>query len=54
MKIGRPKSTNPKNIDIKVRIDNSLNEKINIFCKENKITRAEFIRQSIERFLEKK
>lgn len=54
MKIGRPKSTNPKNIDIKVRIDNSLNDEITAYCEVNKITRAEFIRESIRKFLGKK
>ena len=52
MKIGRPKSENPKNIDIKVRIDVALNEKIIDYCEKNEISKAEFIRKSIEMFLE--
>lgn len=52
MKIGRPKSDNPKNIDIKVRIDEALNEKIINYCKKKNISKAEFIRKSIKLFLE--
>lgn len=44
---GRPKVDNPKNIDIKVRIDKTTNEQLLKYCQENKISRAEAIRQGI-------
>lgn len=50
---GRPKSDNPKCIDIKVRVDNSINEQLLDYCKEKGITRAEAIRRGIEKILEK-
>lgn len=46
-KIGRPKVDNPKNIDIKVRFDESTNKKILTYCEEKNITRASLIRESI-------
>lgn len=50
-KMGRPKSNNPLNIDIKVRINQSTNEKILKICEKKHITRAEFIRNVIEEYL---
>ena len=51
---GRPKAENPKNIDIKVRIDEETNKKLLEYCKEKSITRTEAIRQGIHLLLEKK
>lgn len=51
---GRPKSDNPKSIDIKVRIDADMNQKLLQACKENGLTRAEAIRQGIMLFLDAK
>lgn len=53
-KIGRPKSENPKNIDVKIRIDEETNQKLLSYCKEHKITRVEAIRQGIHLLLSKK
>lgn len=48
---GRPKVDNPKNVDIKVRIDQDTNAKLLEYCKENEICRAEAIRQGINLIL---
>ena len=53
-KIGRPKIKNPKNIDVKVRLDEETNEKLLSYCKEHNITRVEAIRQGIHLILSKK
>lgn len=52
-KMGRPKSDNPKNNNIKVKVDDDLFNKIKEFTSEKNITVAEFIRQSIYHFLKK-
>jgi len=44
---GRPKSENPKEIDIKVRIDRDTNEKLLSYCKLNSINRATAVRNAI-------
>ena len=51
---GRPKAENPKDIDVKVRFDRELNDKLLKYCEENNITRAEAIRQGVHLLLEKK
>lgn len=53
-KIGRPKSKNPKSIDIKVRIDEETNGKLIKFAEKNNITRTEVIRKGIDLVLNKK
>lgn len=50
-KMGRPKSTNPKDIDVKVRFDKETNEKLLKYCEEHNITRAEAIRQGVHLLL---
>lgn len=50
---GRPKADNPKNIDIKVRIDAETNRNLLKYCEENGISRTEAIRKGIELLLEK-
>lgn len=52
-KMGRPPSDNPKQNDIKVRVDNVLHEKLLKYCKDNGITKAEAIRRAIVEMLEK-
>lgn len=52
-KMGRPKSDNPKDIDLKVRIDKATNEELLAYCEANDITRAEAVRQGITMLLEK-
>lgn len=53
-KMGRPKSDNPKEHDIKVRLDNKTHEKILNYCKSNHITKAEAIRRGINLLLKNK
>lgn len=53
-KIGRPKSKNPKSIDIKVRIDEETNGKLIKFAEKNNITRTEVIRKGIDLVLNQK
>ena len=48
---GRPKAENPKSNDLKVRIDDDTMKKLDIYCLENKITRAEAIRRGIHLLL---
>lgn len=49
---GRPKSENPLNVDVKVRLDSATNEKLEEYCKVNNITRTEAIRRGIHLLLE--
>ena len=44
---GRPVIGLRKDIDIKVRIDKEMNEKLLEYCEQNNITRTEAIRQGI-------
>lgn len=46
-KTGRPKSEHPKDIDVKVRFDKDLHEKLMLYCEERNITRAEAIRRGV-------
>ena len=50
---GRPKSDNPLNIDLKVRIDEETNRKLLQYCVDHKISRTEAIRQGIHLLLKK-
>ena len=50
-KMGRPKSINPKDIDVKVRFDKELHTKLLEYCKEHNITRTEAIRQGVHLLL---
>mgnify|MGYP002546746761 CR=1 FL=1 len=50
---GRPKAENPKSNDIKVRLDDNTAQKLDAYCKQQGITRAEAIRQGIHLLLEK-
>lgn len=46
-KKGRPKSMNPKNINIKVRFDEKLYTSFIKYCNTHNITRTEAIRQGV-------
>ena len=46
-KMGRPKSDNPKIIDLKVRIDKKTNERLLKFTEKHNTTRAEVIRKGL-------
>ncbi len=50
---GRPKVDNPKNNDVKVRLDDETTQKLDSYCAEHNITRAEAIRKGIHLLLEK-
>ena len=50
-KIGRPKSVNPKSIDVKVRFDEKMHNKLLKYCSEHDITKTEAIRQGIHLLL---
>lgn len=50
---GRPKADNPKNIDVKVRFDKNLNDKLMKYCEKHGVTRTEVIRQAVNMFLDK-
>ena len=51
---GRPKSDNPKDIDVKVRFDKDTNKRLLDYCQKNDITRAEAIRRGVDLLLEQK
>lgn len=44
---GRPKAENPKANDVKVRLDDATKAKLDRYCEEPGITRAEAIRRGI-------
>ena len=48
---GRPKVENPKNNDVKVRLDTKTINELDMYCKENEVTRAEAIRKGIDLLL---
>lgn len=48
---GRPKAENPKDINVKVRFDEELHNKLLNYCKEHKITRTEAIRKGVHLLL---
>ena len=48
---GRPKADNPKNHDIKVRIDEETNQAIICYAKRHNIARTEAIRRAIDMLL---
>lgn len=51
---GRPKAENPMNVDVKVRIDQATNVKLETYCQEHGVTRAEAIRTGIRLLLAQK
>lgn len=53
-KMGRPKSDNPKDIDIKVRVDTVTHKRLLDYCDQHNITKAEAIRQGIQLLFQKK
>ena len=50
-KTGRPKVKNPKNIDVKVRFDKDLHEKLLNYCNSHNLTRTEAIRTGVHLLL---
>ena len=53
-KIGRPISGKVKNFDLKVRVDEDINEKLLAYCEEKGQTKAEVIRELLEEKFEDK
>lgn len=51
-KTGRPKVINPKDIDVKVRIDQVTHQKLLNYCETNKMTKASAIRKGINLLLD--
>lgn len=51
-KMGRPKAENPKDNDVKVRLDNETHSKLLKYCEQHNITKAEAIRQGIHLLLQ--
>lgn len=51
---GRPKANNPKNNDIKVRLDDVTHEKLLKYCEKHRISKAEAVRQGIDLVLNRK
>ena len=53
-RLGRPKADNPKRNDLKVRIDDDTMKRLEIYCVEHGITKAEAIRRGIHLLIAKK
>ncbi|MCI8363775.1 MAG: ribbon-helix-helix protein, CopG family [Eubacterium sp.] len=52
-KMGRPRSSNPMCIDLKVRVNKQTNEILLTYCEAHGISKAEAIRRAIHQLLEK-
>lgn len=50
---GRPKSKSPKTIEVKARIDEKTNEKLNLYCEKYSVTRTDVVRMGIDEVLGK-
>ena len=51
---GRPKVENPKNIVIRVRIDEETNNKLLEYCQQHKVTITEVVRTGIDKVIKEK
>lgn len=51
---GRPVAGEPKNNDVKVRLDDTTHKLLLDYCEKNKVTKAEAIRQGIHLLLSQK
>ncbi len=51
---GRPKSKNPKNIDVKVRFDEENHKKLLQYCESHNMTRTEVIRKAVNLLIRSK
>lgn len=49
---GRPKVDKPKSIEVKARIDEELNTRLEKYCEEKKTTRTEVVREGIIKVLD--
>lgn len=46
---GRPKSDNPKNERVTIRLDNDCSKTLNDYCKQEQVEKAEAIRRGINK-----
>lgn len=52
--MGRPKIENPNTINLTVRINKELNDKLNEYCKIKGVTKGEIVRRGILDIIENK
>lgn len=50
---GRPRVDKPKTIEVKARIDEETNKRLEEYCKENQVSRTDVVRLGIEKVLRK-
>lgn len=48
-KMGRPLIGQPKNIDLRIRVDEATNQKILDLCQKKKISKSELIRDLVKK-----
>lgn len=53
-RIGRPKSENPKYIEVKARIDAETDRRLKEYCNTHNKTRTDVVREGIELILRQK
>lgn len=51
---GRPKVDKPKAIEVKARIDEETNERLNEYCEKHNTTKTEVVRRGIEKVINEK
>ncbi len=51
---GRPKSDNPKNIIIRIRIDEKTNDSLKAYCQKHNVKITDVVREGINRVLKEK
>lgn len=49
---GRPKALSPKTVEVKARIDEKTNERLNRYCERHNVTRTDVVRKGIEDVLD--
>lgn len=49
---GRPKAMSPKTIEVKARIDEETNDRLNKYCEKYNVTRTDVVRRGVEIVLE--
>ena len=50
---GRPRVDKPKTIEVKARIDEETNERLEEYCKKNQVSRTDVVRLGIKKVLER-
>ena len=51
---GRPKAEKPKTVEVKARIDEETNTRLEKYCEEHAVTRTDVVRKGIETVLGQK